>query len=68
MTNTGPLEHARQLRAERKDLDQRIKAADETAVADGFNRGMTGAEIAAAIGSSYAHVYNVHRRSKGADQ
>src|SRR5699024_2621507 len=46
MTNTDPLETARQLRAERKDLDQRIKAADEAAVAHGFAQGMNSAQIA----------------------
>lgn len=68
MTNTDPLETARQLRAERKDLDQRIKAADEAAVAHGFAQGMNSAQIAAAIGASSGHIYNVWHRSKGADQ
>lgn len=68
MNDTDPLETARQLRAERRDLDKRVKQADEAAVAHGFAHGMNSAEIAYRIGASSGHVYNVHHRSKGAQQ
>lgn len=62
MTGTpDPLTAAREARDQRKELTERIKHLDREAIQEGQRRGMSTEEIAVAIGTGVAHIYNIRR-------
>lgn len=64
VTDADPYTTARELRAERAQLTERIKQLDEQGVAEGFARDMSAAEIATALGCAHSHVYAVRNRTQ----